>query len=127
MKNLTFFGRLLFGIPFAFLGLGHFIELEFFTAQFTSFIPIGPYTIMLTGLFLIAASISIVANKFVQVSTLALALLLFVFIVTIHVPSYFNGNDTQQAFAVMAMLKDISLMGASILVAGICKERNKEK
>ena len=127
MKNLTFIGRILFGIPFAFLGLGHFIELDVFTAEFTSFIPIGPYSIILTGIFLIAASVSIIANKFIQVSTISLALLLFVFIVTIHVPNYFNGNDTQQAFAIMAMLKDISLMGGSLIVAGVCNKKSENK
>ena len=124
MKNLTFIGRILFGIPFAFLGLGHFIELDFFTSEFTSFIAIGPYSIMLTGIFLIAASVSIITNKFVQVSTIALAILLFVFIVSIHLPNYFSGDDSQKAFAMMAMLKDISLMGGSLIVAGVCKEKN---
>jgi putative oxidoreductase len=126
MKNLTFIGRLLFGIPFAFLGLGHFIELNFFTAEFTSFIAIGPYTIMLTGILLIAASVSIITNKLIQVSTISLAALIFVFIITIHIPNYFNGDETQKAFAMMAMLKDISLMGGSLIVAGICKEKKKE-
>ncbi|MFC0878148.1 DoxX family protein [Saccharicrinis sp. FJH2] len=127
MKNLTFIGRLLFGIPFIFLGLGHFIELDFFTAEFTSFIAIGPYTIMLTGLLLIAAGVSIVTNKLIQVSTLLLAALIFVFILTIHIPNYLNGNETEKAFAMMSMLKDLSLMGGSLIVAGICKERNKVK
>lgn len=127
MKNLTFLGRLLFGIPFAFLGLGHFIELDFFTAEFTSFIAIGPYTIMLTGILLIAASISIIANRFIQVSTISLAVLILVFILTIHVPNYFNGDAAEQAFAMMSILKDISLMGGSLVVAGICREKNKEK
>lgn len=127
MKNLTFIGRILFGFPFAFLGLGHFIELDFFTGEFTSFIPIGPYSIMLTGIFLMAASVSIITNKFVQVSTIALALLLFVFIVTIHLPNFFNGNETQQAFAMMGMLKDISLMGGSLIVAGVCNKKNETK
>lgn len=125
MKNLTFLGRLLFGIPFIFLGLGHFIELNIFTAEFTSFIAIGPYTIILTGILLIVAGISIIANKFIQVSTISLAILIFIFILSIHIPNYFKGDDAAKAFAMMAILKDISLMGGSLVIGGICREKNK--
>ena len=43
----------------------------------------------LTGIMLIAASISIITKKFVKFSTLMLAVLLFMFIITIHIPHLF--------------------------------------
>jgi putative oxidoreductase len=127
MKNFTFIGRLLFGMPFIFLGLGHFIELDFFAREITSFTFVGPYTIILTGLMLMAAGVSIIFNKFIQVATICLAFLLLVFIVTIHVPNLLSGDISIRPLTMMAMLKDISLMGGSLIIAGICKEKERFK
>lgn len=115
MKNLSFIGRLLFGIPFAFIGLGHFIQYDFFSMEFTTHINIGPYMMMLTGALLILAGISIVINKYVQLSTFSLAILILIIIATVHIPNYFNGDEMQKAFAIFALLKDISLLGGALL------------
>src|SRR5665647_1135311 len=95
MKNLTTIGRILFAIPFAVLGLNHFLFLNFYIGNISSFIPLGPYTIMLTGVFLIMASISILFNKYIQLSTILLAILLFIFIITIHIPGLFDPKQWQ--------------------------------
>ena len=116
MKNLSLLARIMFGVPIAFIGLGHFIQTNFFTMQFTSHINIGPYMMMISGIFLIAAGISIALNKFVVPATLALSVMIFIIIVSIHIPNYFKGNETEKAFAMFALLKDISLLGGSILV-----------
>jgi uncharacterized membrane protein YphA (DoxX/SURF4 family) len=49
-----------------------------------------------------------------------LAVLLFIFIVTIHIPHLIDGSD--RTITLIALLKDISLMGGSLLVAGIYSE-----
>lgn len=120
MKNLSLIGRLLFGIPFGFIGLGHFIQNEFFTMEFTTHVNIGPYMMMLTGALLILASISIVVNKYVQLSTFALAILIIIIIATVHIPNYFNGDEMQKAFAMFGLLKDISLLGGAIIANELC-------
>jgi uncharacterized membrane protein YphA (DoxX/SURF4 family) len=70
---------------------------------------------------LIAASISIIFEKFVKLSTIMLALLLFTFIVTIHLPHLFH-HDAERTITLIALLKDISLMGGAIMIAGIYSE-----
>ena len=120
MKNITTLGRILFAIPFALFGINHFLMTDYYLGMLTSFIPLGAYTIILTGIMLIAASISIITKKFVKFSTIMLAILLFIFIITIHIPHLFT--DTDKTITIIALLKDISLMGGSLMIAGIYTE-----
>ena len=92
----------------------------------TSFVPLGAYTIVLTGIMLIAASISIITKILVKFSTLFLAGLLFIFIVTIHIPHLFT--DADKTITIIGLLKDISLLGGSLMIAGIYSEdENQQK
>jgi hypothetical protein len=72
---------------------------------------------------LIATSISIISKKFVKISTVTLAILLFIFIITIHIPHLITDSD--KTATLIALLKDISLMGGSLMIAGIYSEDEK--
>jgi uncharacterized membrane protein len=120
MKKITDIGRIIFAIPFALFGINHFLMLDYYLGMLTSFIPLGAYTIILTGFMLIATSISIIMKKFITLSTIGLAVLLFIFIVTIHIPHLFNEAD--RTTTIIALLKDISLLGGSLIIAGIYTE-----
>jgi putative oxidoreductase len=120
MKKITTLGRILFALPFAIFGINHFIMMDYYVGMLTSFIPLGAYTIILTGIMLIAASISIMTEKLVKLSTILLAVLLFIFIVTIHIPHLFVEAD--RTVTLIALLKDISLLGGSLMIAGIYSE-----
>ena len=124
MKKLSTLGRILFAIPFALFGINHFLMTDYYLGVLTSFVPLGAYTIILTGIMLIAASISIITKKFVRLSTIMLAILLFIFIVTIHIPHLFA--DADKTATIIALLKDISLMGGSLMIAGIYSEEEKQ-
>jgi putative oxidoreductase len=123
MKKMTTIGRILFAIPFALFGINHFLMTDYYVGMLTSFIPLGAYTIILTGIMLIAASISIISGKLIKLSTILLAILLFLFIVTIHIPHLIN--DTDKTATIIALLKDISLMGGSLMIAGFYSEEEK--
>ncbi len=120
MKNITTLGRVLFAIPFALFGINHFLMTDYYVGMLTSFIPLGAYTIIITGIMLIAASISIITKKYVKFSTITLAVLLFIFIITIHIPHLISGND--RTITLIALLKDISLMGGALMIAGTYSE-----
>ncbi len=130
MKIFMTIGRILFALPFLVIGINHFIMVDVFTGMLSSFIPGGGYTVLLTGAFLIVASVAIIINKWISVICYLLAAMLFIFIVTIHLPGFFEP-DMEQAHIVevhlMNMLKDIGLMGGALLIAGYyqyCKENN---
>jgi putative oxidoreductase len=125
MKRMTTIGRILFAMPFAIFGINHFLMTDYYVGMLTSFIPLGAYTIILTGIMLIAASISIILSKFVKISTILLAILLFIFILTIHIPHLMT--ETDKTVTLIALLKDISLMGGSLMIAGIYSEEEPGK
>jgi uncharacterized membrane protein len=124
MKNLSTIGRILFAIPFAIFGLNHFLFLDFYIGTVSSFIPLGPYTVILTGVFLIMASLSIIFNKYIKISTILLSILLLTFILTIHIPGLFDPEKWK--FALIELLKDTSLLGGSLMIAGMMYEKEKE-
>jgi uncharacterized membrane protein YphA (DoxX/SURF4 family) len=120
MNKFTTVGRILFALPFAVFGINHFVMMDYYMGMLTSFIPQTAFVMILTGILLLAASISIITKKLVKISTLLLAVLLFIFIVTIHIPHLINGVDT--TVTLIALLKDISLMGGSLMITGIYSE-----
>jgi putative oxidoreductase len=125
MKNITTIGRILFAVPFALFGINHFLMTDYYVGMLTSFVPQGAYTIIIVGLLLIGASISIISKRFMRISTIMLACLLFIFIVTIHIPHLIGDEDTTTT--IIALLKDISLMGGSLMIAGFYTFENPEK
>ena len=121
MKHLTTIGRILFALPFCILGLNHFFMLNYYVGIVSSFIPGGGFTIILTGIALITASISIIIKKYIQLSCLLLAALLLIFILVIHLPGLFN--QANHTIALIELFKDTALMGSALFIAGIYSEK----
>ena len=120
MKNIAIAGRILYALPFALFGINHFLMTDYYVGMLTSFIPFGAYTIIITGIVLILTSLSIIFKKYVKASTIILAFLLLIFIITIHIPHLFDGKDN--TVTIIALLKDTSLMGGSLMIAAYCTE-----
>ena len=123
MNKLTMIGRILYALPFAFMGINHFVMMDFYAGMLTSFMPGGGFTIILVGIILLLASISILTKKFVQLSSYVLAGLLLLFIITIHIPHLFDPGDLDVNLVVFSMVKDVALMGGSLMIAGACKSQ----
>lgn len=121
MKNLTTAGRFLFAIPFALFGINHFVMYKYYEGMLTSFIPFGAYTIILTGLLLIAISICIMTRWYIKQAAYTLAALLLLFIFAIHIPHLFADED--HSITLIALLKDISLLGGSLMIAAASGEK----
>jgi hypothetical protein len=127
--NLGTFGRILFALPFGILGLNHFLMTNFYAGIMTSFIPGGGFTILFTGFLLIVASIAIMVKRFVTLSCLVLAALLFLFIVTIHIPQLFDpkfSDNLQHTMVIMQLFTDMALMGGALMIAHIYKPEKGE-
>lgn len=130
MKNLSVIGRVLFALPFAIFGLNHFFMQSFFSGMLTTFIPGGGFTIIFTGVLLLIASVLIVINKFVKEAAVTLAVMLGLFILTIHIPHLVHPESINpdfiykdvlkgsniNMFVWINMFKDLSLFGASIFI-----------
>lgn len=71
----------------------------------------------MTGILLIAASVSIILNKYINIACYTLAVLLLIFIVTIHIPGIFVEDTAKAQISLMELLKDTGLMGGAIMIA----------
>jgi uncharacterized membrane protein YphA (DoxX/SURF4 family) len=130
MKSLLTIGRILFAIPFLVMGINHFIMLDIFTGMLSSFIPVGGYTVLLTGAILVFAGICLIINKWVPTICYILAGLLFLFIVTIHIPGFFAPESSQQHIIevhLMNLVKDLGLLGGALLIAGYSQIAGKKE
>ncbi|MBI5326347.1 MAG: DoxX family membrane protein [Ignavibacteriae bacterium] len=115
MEILKHTGRIVFALPFLVFGINHFRFASMLSGLVPHYIPGGVIWVYITGAGLIAASVSLLINKFVKVSGLLLALLLLSFVLTIHLPGLSNPQMAQMAMA--GLLKDTSMMGAAIMAS----------
>ena len=123
MKYLSTLGRILFALPFGIMGLNHFLMYNYLVGIASTFIPGGGWTVIMAGMALIAACISIILKKFITLSCLLLAVLLLIFILTIHLPGLFSPNQEKFDFAFFGLFTNLALMGASLFIAGIYREK----
>lgn len=107
-------GRLLFAIPFGIFGILHFMMGSDMAGMVPEFIPGDVIWIYLVGIALLAACVSFVIQQKVQLAGLLLALMLVIFALTIHLPNLM-ADDPQ---AMSNLLKDLSLAGGALLIAG---------
>jgi uncharacterized membrane protein YphA (DoxX/SURF4 family) len=127
MNKLPIIGRILFAIPFGIFGLNHFFMQDIFQGMLTSFIPGGGYTILFTGVLLIAAAVCIIINRAVRIASAVIAFLLLMFILTIHIPQLFDANQEIVKDAMMGLLKDTALLGGTLMIMGIYKSDSEIK
>jgi len=115
MNNLKNVGRIMFAVPFAMFGIMHILMPNNMTGIVPSWVPGGVFWVYVTGMALVAAAISIIAKKQIYLASVLLAVLLGVFVITIHIPALLGGDQ----MAMGGMLKDISLAGGALLIAGL--------
>lgn len=116
MKNLIFniskIGKYLYAIPMVIFGLFHFLNASAMAGMVP--IPGGVFWIYLTGLALILAGVTIIIQKLDDWSSFLLAVMLLVFVLTIHLPGVLAGGEMAQMY-MTNLLKDIALAGGALI------------
>ena len=118
MNNLKNIGRIMFAVPFAIFGMMHFMAAGDMVGMVPAWVPGGVFWVYVTGMALMAAAISIISKKQIYLASVLLAILMGVFVMTIHLPAILGGDQ----MAMGGMLKDISLAGGALLIAGLYKD-----
>ncbi|AOP35298.1 DoxX family protein [Leptospira tipperaryensis] len=111
-------GKIVYAVPFAIFGLFHFLSAPAMSGMVPSYIPFPVIWVYLIGLALIAAAVSIITGIKTHLATILLAVLLGIFIVLVHLPGAAAGNQ----MSTVSLLKDLSLLGAALLIAGSTKD-----
>ncbi len=121
MDKLTgFVGRIIYAIPFLGFGFGHLSNAGKMAGYVPSYIPGGVFWIYFTGVAMILAALAIITGKQGRNACLGLALMLLIFIVTIHLPGL--SNPEMKMMSMMNFFKDMGLMGGALVIAGTFKK-----
>lgn len=115
VNSITNLGKWLFILPFTVFGFMHIVNAEKMTGLVPAFMPGGAMWVYLTGFAQLAFATSVVLGKFDKLAALLCALMLFIFILTLHLPGLSNLQMSQ--LAMNNMLKDMGLIGGALMYA----------
>lgn len=104
--------RTVYAVPYLVFGLFHLTGAQ----QMAGMVPVpgGVFWVYVTGVAMIAAAVSFLANRLTAISAPLLALLLVTYVVTLHLPMV--GDPAQGQMAMISLLKDLSLAGGALMV-----------
>lgn len=109
---------ILLGIVLMVFGLYHFFKPSTLLVYVPEFLPGGIIWVYVVGAAFILAAIAFIAHKQVQLAGYMLALLLIVFVISIHFPNYLNAGDTDmKQMAFVNLLKDTALAAFAMYIA----------
>jgi len=104
-------------VLFAF-GVFHFLHPHDLLVFVPSFVPGGIIWVYIIGAAFILVAISFLTNRMVKISAYLLAVLLILFIVSIHIPNYLNAGDKEmKQMALVNLLKDTAIVGFALHIA----------
>ena len=118
MKSIipTRVAEMLFALAMGTFGVLHFMHAEEWKAGVPSFMPAdGAIWMYVTGGGLLAAALAILINKFKKLACYLLAIMLLIFVFTIHLKPAMDGNLAQ-------LLKDTGLAMAAIIIGNNSSE-----
>ena len=100
-------------------GIYHFLHPHNLLVFVPSNIPGGITWVYVVGAAFILAALAFITNKWVKLAGYLLAVLLIVFVVTIHLPNYREAGDaSMRQGALINMLKDTALAAFALHIAG---------
>ena len=110
------FGRLFYTLPMAVFGAEHFTATRFIVFAVPTWIPAPLFWVYLVGVALFAAALAIMANRLAALAAALLGIMLFLFVVLIHIPNVVANPRDRIMWAVA--LRDISFSGGAFAFAG---------
>lgn len=100
-------------------GIYHLLNPNNMQVFVPTFIPGGVIWVYVVGVAFILAAISFIINKFVKLAGYLLAILLFLFVITIHLPNYRQaGAEEMRQMALINLLKDTAIAAFALHIAG---------
>jgi putative oxidoreductase len=107
---LTRFAEIIFALAIGYFGVLHFQNVDIMSGMIPDSLPgDGKMWIYLTGGSLLAAALAIIINKLRPVACYLLAVMLMIFVFTLHLQPALDGNPG-------SLLKDTALAMAAIII-----------
>lgn len=116
MLNSTLnLGKWVFILPFAVFGIMHIMNANAMAGMVPAYFSGGSLWVYLTGFAQIAFAASVLLGKYDKLAAVLCALMLLIFILTLHMPSL--SNLEMSKLAMTNMLKDLGLIGGAMMYA----------
>jgi len=112
--SLPTLGKYLYTIPFVAFGIMHFTNTDALAGMVP--IPGGSLWVYVTGLCLLAASLSVYTGRHTALAMKLLGILLLIIVFSIHVPGVMGGGAETW---MTPMLHTIGLAGGAFVLAGV--------
>lgn len=101
-----------------YFGLQHFLHPDSLVTKVPTILPGGKVWVYIVGAAFILAAVSFMLNIWVRTAAYLLALMLLLFVFTVHLPNYFDTADRDyQQLAMMNFLKDLALAAFALYIA----------
>ena len=108
--------EIIFALTLVIFGINHLRAGEGMAGGIPGFIPGGVIWVYITGVGFILAAIAIFINRFKTPACYLLALMLLVFVVTIHLPAFINADAGAGGSALTSALKDTAIAMGALLI-----------
>ncbi|MFL5787265.1 MAG: hypothetical protein ACJ748_04375 [Flavisolibacter sp.] len=106
-------------------GIQHFLYPYDLLVKVPTFLPGGIIWVYFVGTAFILAALSFMTNRYVKTSAYLLALLLFTFVLTIHLPNYLNTADREyERMSLTNLLKDSALAAFALYIASNARHQH---
>ena len=108
----------LLAIVMIIFGIQHFRHPDVFANFVPPYLPGGANWVYLVGAAFILAAVAFITNRFVALAAYLLAVLLLIFIVTIHWPNFNEASSVENRQATLSsMLKDLAIAAFALYIA----------
>jgi uncharacterized membrane protein len=117
-QSISRIAIIILAIVLAVFGIYHFLNPESMLVYVPSFLPGGIVWVYIVGVAFLLAALAFFTHKMIRVAGYLLALLLIIFVLTIHLPNYLHSGDLilkQGAF--VNLLKDTAIAAFALYIA----------
>lgn len=104
-------------------GIQHFTNPREMMNFVPPFLPGGDVWVYLVGIAFMLAAIAFIINRFVALAAYLLAVLLFCFVLLIHLPNFRHAGDAEmKQLALVNLLKDTAIGAFALFIAANAKK-----
>ena len=122
LDRVIAFGSFFFGWPLAVFGAQHIVFLSDVVNGVPAWMPWHLFWALIVGIALIAAALSLTTGIMAERAALMVGVMLFCFVLMIYVPNLVEGPGD---LAVTQLLRDLSMSGGALALAGTLAENGK--
>jgi uncharacterized membrane protein len=120
LDKLIGLGRVFVAVPLAVFGVEHIVGAQFVKEMVPPYMPARLFLAYFVGFALIAAAISLITVKFVRLSASLLGVMIFLFVLMLHVPNAIVHPHDRFAWTVA--VRDLAFAAGACAVAGSQRE-----